>query len=300
LQKNPNIYYEEYSNSDTFKQPNFKLFSNQPNKERNNYYRDPTKLYYNNYSYTFIEDIENSSFKTSSNENNSIDKNNINKNYANFPFCFSKDNNKKNIKEADGENIISNNFKIFSGFQINKISLCSSCFRWKLPRTHHCRSCGKCILKMDHHCPWLANCIGFKNYKYFCLVIFYGFILSMIIFLTFWEVVINYLYSSETGIISTTLICVCYSINFGLLIFVSYLFNYNLSLVFANETIIERADKERFSEGLNIKFDKMNTSNSISYDKGNYKNFTEVFGSNPLLWFLPYRNNEEYIKCFVN
>lgn len=198
------------------------------------------------------------------------------------------------------KNIITDNFEIFRGFEINKIILCTACLRWKLPRTHHCRSCGKCILKMDHHCPWLANCIGFKNYKFFCLTIIYGISLSMFVFLTFWEVALNYLYSSETDIISTSLVCLCYSFNFGLLIFLTYLLNYNFTLVLTNETIIEKADRERFMEGINLNPNYIPVSNHFSFDKGYYRNFTEVFGTNPFFWFLPIQNNLEYIKSFIN
>merc|ERR1719203_122230 len=46
---------------------------------------------------------------------------------------------------------------------------CTKCDRQKPVRAHHCSVCGKCVLKMDHHCPWINNCVGFCNYRYFCL-----------------------------------------------------------------------------------------------------------------------------------
>lgn len=32
---------------------------------------------------------------------------------------------------------------------------------------------GQCVLKMDHFCPWVGNTIGFRNYKFFLLFLFY-------------------------------------------------------------------------------------------------------------------------------
>lgn len=55
---------------------------------------------------------------------------------------------------------------------------CKWCEKYKPDRGHHCRVCKTCVLKMDHHCPWLHNCVGFRNHKYFLLLIFYSAILS--------------------------------------------------------------------------------------------------------------------------
>ncbi|GAX81510.1 hypothetical protein CEUSTIGMA_g8938.t1 [Chlamydomonas eustigma] len=50
---------------------------------------------------------------------------------------------------------------------------CNVCDRAKPPLSHHCSICNKCVLKMDHHCVWMSNCVGFQNYRYFFLYIFY-------------------------------------------------------------------------------------------------------------------------------
>ena len=61
---------------------------------------------------------------------------------------------------------------IYKGIDLSKMTLCGTCLRVKVERSHHCRQCQKCILKMDHHCPWLANCIGFCDLKSFILLQF--------------------------------------------------------------------------------------------------------------------------------
>jgi hypothetical protein len=172
-----------------------------------------------------------------------------------------------------------NVFENFRGIDFSKIILCQTCLRWKVERSHHCKQCGKCVYKMDHHCPWLANCIGFKNFKYFCLTIFYGFIASLIIFLTLWEVIVEINLRFDADFINCSFITFVYVLNFAMLCFLTWLLSTNWSGLIANQTTIEKADKERFSTS-GIKFHNY-------YDHGAYRNFTSVFGTNPLLWLIP-------------
>ncbi|KAF8928308.1 palmitoyltransferase pfa5 [Dissophora ornata] len=61
---------------------------------------------------------------------------------------------------------------------------CDICKTVKPDRSHHCSECNSCVLRMDHHCPWVNGCIGFGNYKYFYLFIFYGSVSSIWVVVT--------------------------------------------------------------------------------------------------------------------
>eukprot|EP00195_Chlamydomonas_chlamydogama_P013523 CAMPEP_0202890342 /NCGR_PEP_ID=MMETSP1392-20130828/784_1 /ASSEMBLY_ACC=CAM_ASM_000868 /TAXON_ID=225041 /ORGANISM="Chlamydomonas chlamydogama, Strain SAG 11-48b" /LENGTH=281 /DNA_ID=CAMNT_0049573895 /DNA_START=75 /DNA_END=917 /DNA_ORIENTATION=- len=50
---------------------------------------------------------------------------------------------------------------------------CRQCNRHKPPLAHHCSVCNRCVLKMDHHCVWMNNCVGFYNYRYFFLYVWW-------------------------------------------------------------------------------------------------------------------------------
>lgn len=171
----------------------------------------------------------------------------------------------------------------YKSIDIGKIMLCVNCLRYKIERSHHCRQCGKCVLKMDHHCPWLANCIGFRNYKFFLLIEFHGIIASLIIMLSYWEAIIGYYLSNDATIFQCWFVSFSYICNFCLFIFLSWLFIINWKLALTGQTVIENSGRERFP---------LNNKSNI-YNIGYYKNFVSVFGKNPIYWFLPFKPNYE-------
>jgi hypothetical protein len=166
---------------------------------------------------------------------------------------------------------------LYKKTDITKINQCGTCQRMKIERSHHCKLCQRCVLKMDHHCPWLANCIGFFNYKYFCLVHFYGTISTSIIFFTYWETVINTHLNYNSTILECWFVTSVYVMNISLLIFLSWLLYVNAKLVYNGETIIEQSDRERFPS----------TKNFNIYDMGWKRNFTNLFGDRWYVWLLP-------------
>lgn len=170
-----------------------------------------------------------------------------------------------------------NIFESFMTLDLTKALLCSTCLRLKIERSHHCRLCGKCVLKMDHHCPWLANCIGFNNYKFFLLIQIYGFFASLIVLLTYWEVIITDYQNLQTTLLKCWFSLFVYLMNIGLFSFLVWLIFVNWKLALTNLTVIENSDKERFpsSRTMNI------------YDVGLWKNICSVFGNNPFTWLLP-------------
>ncbi len=171
---------------------------------------------------------------------------------------------------------------MYKGSDLQRLTLCGTCMRFKVERSHHCRQCGRCVLKMDHHCPWLANCIGFKNYKAFCLLHFYGTLATLIITLSFWEVIVNYNLSYDIPLAKLIFVLFVYITNIGLMAFLMWLLIVNCGLVLNGMTIIEQAERERFT-----------SIEKNSYDVGSYRNFTNIFGTNPFLWFIPFVFNNK-------
>jgi len=155
---------------------------------------------------------------------------------------------------------------------------CKWCLTFKPDRCHHCRICGSCVLRMDHHCPWIMNCVGFRNHKYFILLVFYAVMSTCFIGITVFE-------SVERAVMEETLpndrfmlvLCLVLCSLMGLLMLL--FFGFHIWLMLQGMTTIEFCEKA-CTTGIK-------TSNLSGYDAGVLNNVQNVLGPNPLLWLLP-------------
>jgi len=163
---------------------------------------------------------------------------------------------------------------------------CAACNLYKPDRTHHCRICDRCILRMDHHCPWISNCVGFRNYKYFLLALFYviaclGFVLGVLaprVGHAFRPITSTIKFIAEDLLVLMVyLLCVMLFIAFSLF------FTFHINLTLNNMTTIELKEKKNNGDRfIRHRFKVAHTK----FDNGYWNNFTAVFG--PVwMWLLP-------------
>jgi len=153
---------------------------------------------------------------------------------------------------------------------------CEKCNKIKPDRCHHCSQCKRCVLKMDHHCPWVNNCVGFHNYKFFILFLTWTVITGLFVVGCFFRPMLHLFLEGDPDadifVIITFILCAVFA--FGLALFAGTHYFYTLR----NVTTIEVLEK-----GMR--------GRDNPYDLGPESNFRQVFGVNPLLWFLPVKNN---------
>jgi len=161
---------------------------------------------------------------------------------------------------------------------------CKKCGKYKPDRCHHCRVCGTCILKMDHHCPWINNCVGYHNYKYFLLLLFYTMLATHLIFWTISESMMAAL-NKDAPFFNMFSVLFGLSISFFLAFLVTPFLGLHIWLVSQGLSTIEFCEQVLPQGGASC-WCCMET-NSM-WNLGVFRNFQAVLGDNPLFWLMPF------------
>lgn len=148
----------------------------------------------------------------------------------------------------------------------------------KPDRSHHCRACRKCVLKYDHHCYIINNCIGFYNYKFFFLLLFYLVIMMTFVILSSIEAMKMYYQELGLWAFDTIFFAVFLIINFAVFYFSLTLFIFHVQIIYKGLTSVEN---------LRINNNPDSSDHQLLSKKSSEDSLENTFGSNFWSWFLP-------------
>mmetsp|Transcript_34925 Transcript_34925/g.48773 ORF Transcript_34925/g.48773 Transcript_34925/m.48773 type:complete len:356 (+) Transcript_34925:81-1148(+) len=156
---------------------------------------------------------------------------------------------------------------------------CGFCTLYKPDRTHHCRICGKCTLRMDHHCPWLANCVGYANYKFFFLTIFYAFCLCSMMVIQMAPTVLHIMSNIRSNHLFPVVVVYSLALLLTPLLLGFLVFHFYLAMN-AMSTIEYREKKNSEDPYVQRRFEVAH----LKFDHGYLNNLRDAFGP---LYLLP-------------
>ncbi|SBT76109.1 palmitoyltransferase DHHC10, putative [Plasmodium ovale] len=145
--------------------------------------------------------------------------------------------------------------------------------KYKPDRAHYCRSIKRNVLKMDHYCPWVANCVGFYNYKFFLLSLFYANLCCFYVEINCHSSFPNF-YSNPNVLFNEVFYLFLEIVLAAVILLIIFpFFLFHLYLTSQNYTTLEFCIRERNKRNM--------------YDLGVEENFKQVMGENILFWLLP-------------
>ncbi|KAG2205097.1 hypothetical protein INT47_002191 [Mucor saturninus] len=168
---------------------------------------------------------------------------------------------------------------------------CNLCECFKPDRAHHCKECNACVIKMDHHCPWVSGCVGFANYKFFFLFVFYTGCYGLWVFVSALPLVITGIKDMNAPLDPHWIALIIIAFIFGMTV-VGFA-GVHAAYILRNETTIEHL-ADRPNE-IRVDFD-MSGQNyevvSVSvydnlWERKKGENWRQVMGNSPWGWFLP-------------
>lgn len=151
----------------------------------------------------------------------------------------------------------------------HEMDICDICNTSQPLRSYHCYTCNRCILLMYRHLTWCDLCIGFTNYKFYILFLFYSVLLCGVSMGCFVDAFIN----NDLAVYSNTPLIVALALQGVVLLLCLFYLSEGVYSILHNQTPQER------------KYPVENTN--ISYDMGYYQNWKIIMGEAWYTWLTP-------------
>jgi DHHC palmitoyltransferase len=180
------------------------------------------------------------------------------------------------IDNDQNENDDERNVAYIDGGNV-RIYWCQRCGVWKPPRTHHSGYSDRCVLQYDHYCRWIASPVGYRNRKFFMLLVLYGFLGCVFFDVSFlWRWIVFALDTDACSLhVAEIVVMAAASLAVVVQTFsLGYMAAFHAHLLANNMTNVEYACCN-------------GTLPECHFDAGLYRNVCDVLGDHWFLWLLP-------------
>lgn len=172
--------------------------------------------------------------------------------------------------ESDDSSLCINPFeKEYMFAYKHEMNMCEICNTSQPMRSYHCDKCNRCLLLMFRHLGWCDLCVGFTNYKFYIVFLFYLLLLCCLGLGCFIEAFVT----NKGDFYSNASLYVSISIqSIGLLLTLFYL-SEGVYSICINQTPEERNHPVE--------------NTNVSYNMGYYQNWKMIMGKAWYIWFIP-------------